>query len=167
MKKYFEISITAFFAALIAWRLLNPVSANMWWETVAIGTLIVSWFLVWDYKNTIQMIKATGHEFRIEARGFWFIIKTQPLWFSFIATIYMIGWRIPVSLVLGIIALNIALLAIAIRTFYEFIAPQIQAPWVPDSDAYVKSVTAYYKKCEAEYEISRAKAEKKMRRDGK
>lgn len=127
--------------------------------------LIVGLFLIWDHKNSIEIVRATLHDFRIEARGFWFILKTQSVWFSFVAIAYMFLWRVPVAFVLGTIALIIALIAIAVRTFYECIAPQIQSTWVPDPESYIKAVEAYYVKCgtNSHAKIKAAKAAKKAK----
>lgn len=139
----------------------EPTWVLTWGALINIGFFIVGLYLVWDCENTIEMIKATAHDFKVEARGFWFVLKTQPIWFSFIITPYIVLWRIPVGLVLGTIALIIALFAIAVRTFYELIAPQIQSTWVPDSESYTRAVRVYYAKCETEFELRKGRAERK------
>lgn len=123
--------------------------------------LILGFFLIWNHQNTIDMAKASLHEYRIEARGFWFILKTQPLWFSALIVPYMFLWRIPVATVLGTIALIIAMLAISVRWLYGVIAPQIQSTWVPKQDDYTRAVRVYYAKRESEYEARKGRAERK------
>ena len=123
--------------------------------------LTLGFFLIWNHQNTIDMARATLHDYRIEARAFWFVLKTQPLWFSALIVPYIFLWRVPVASILGTIALLIAMLAISVHWCYELIAPQIQSAWVPNQDDYTRAVRVYYAKRETEYELRKGRAERK------
>ena len=111
----------------------------------------------------IDMLKYTFVELKGEVRQVYFILLTQPGWFSVLVLLYSVFWRPTVGFLVHSVSLAVAVMAIFINQIAEMVAPKIPGHWLPDPEAFIMEANAFIDKSQDKYNAIRDKAEKDMR----
>lgn len=109
------------------------------------------------------MIKYMLIEMKGEARQVYFMLLSQPGWFSVPVLLYALFWRTTVGLVLHSVGLAIALIAILAQGIAKKLAPKVPGYLMPEPEAFILEANAYTDKLQYEYDARQTKIEKEMR----